>query len=99
MRRILQVIEHTIMKSNSPDASEEQLPQVLFPSFNSNANLVSSLHWPIMTRWVNATLAATCEITLSQYIDYHNSESQVSFRPDENVGPAFVKRDSSLLQK
>ena len=54
MKRILHVIENTMMKSNSPSASEEQLPQVLSPSFNSNANPVSSLHWRIMTRWVNA---------------------------------------------
>jgi len=39
------------------------------------------------------------EITLSQYIEYHNSESRVAFHPDENVGPAFVKQDSSLLEK
>ena len=39
------------------------------------------------------------EITLIQYIEYHNSESRVAFQPDKNVGPAFVKKDSSLLEK
>jgi len=38
-------------------------------------------------------------ITLSQYIEYHNSESQPTFRPDENVGPAFVKKDFSVVKK
>jgi hypothetical protein len=39
-------------------------------------------------------------VTLSQYIEYHNnSESRVAFQLDENVGPAFVKKDSSLLEK
>jgi len=39
------------------------------------------------------------EITLIQYIEYHNSEPRVAFQPDENVGPAFVKKNSSLLEK
>jgi hypothetical protein len=39
------------------------------------------------------------KITLNKYIEYHNSASRVAFRPDENVGPAFVKKDSSQLQK
>ena len=40
-----------------------------------------------------------CDITLSQYIEYHNSESRVAFQLEENVGSTFVKKDSPLLEK
>lgn len=38
-------------------------------------------------------------VPLSQYIQYHKSGSRPVFRPDENIGPAFAGKDSTVQEK